>query len=116
MDPRVKPEDDGVWGDFWSKNSEEPGRGCDFDVGFSQLNHLPHGRPYDGIPATDPNLGSVVYPLLAISRGPCGDGLKPIAREVDAVEQISDDFRNFLCGSALGVFFLHAASHKFFQI
>ncbi|MBB4573353.1 hypothetical protein GGI59_001459 [Rhizobium lentis] len=35
MDPRVKPEDDGVWGDFWSKNSEEPGRGCDFDVGFS---------------------------------------------------------------------------------
>ncbi|MBY3070234.1 hypothetical protein [Rhizobium laguerreae] len=67
--------------------------------------------------ATDPkisgrsNIGSLVIP-----GGPYGNGVKPIAREVDAVEQVADDFRNVFCGSALGVFFLHTASHKFFQI
>jgi hypothetical protein len=67
--------------------------------------------------ATDPkisgrsNIGSFVFPS-----GPYGNGVEPIAREVDAVEYVSDDFRNFFCGSALGVFFLHTASDKFFQI
>ncbi|MGV4793218.1 hypothetical protein [Rhizobium sp. F40D2] len=93
VDPRVKPEDDGVWGGLWSKDSE------------------------DGIPATDPKIsGRLNIPLLAIGRGTHRDGVKPIARKVDAIEEVADDFRDFLCGSAFGVFFLHAASHKLFQI
>jgi hypothetical protein len=51
-----------------------------------------------------------------IPGGSYGNGVKPIAREVHAVEYVSDDFRNFFCGSALGAFFLHTASHKLFQI
>jgi hypothetical protein len=51
-----------------------------------------------------------------IPGGSYGNGVKPIARGVHAVEYVSDDFRNFFCGSALGAFFLHTASHKLFQI
>ena len=71
----------------------------------------------ENILATDPkisgrsNIGSLVIP-----GGSYGNGVKPIAREVHAVEYVSDDFRNFFCGSALGVFFLHTASDKLFQI
>ncbi|CAN7164705.1 hypothetical protein [Rhizobium leguminosarum] len=71
----------------------------------------------ENILATDPkisgrsNIGSLVIP-----GGSYGNGVKPIAREVHAVEYVSDDFRNFFCGSAPGAFFLHTASDKLFQI
>ncbi|ANL32689.1 hypothetical protein [Rhizobium phaseoli] len=69
------------------------------------------------IPTTDPKIsGRLNIPLIATGRGPSGNGIGPCAREVDTVEQIADDLRDFVCGSAPGVFFLHAASHKLFQI
>ncbi|MBX4951351.1 hypothetical protein HJA95_17615 [Rhizobium binae] len=136
---RVKPGDDGVWV-AWEQNSEEYGRSCDPDVGFS-AHPLPPGTfawaetcggpcrggvarwrlgvglENDGILTTDPKIsGRLNIRLLATVRGTHRDGVKPIVREVNVVEQIAYDLRDFLCGSALGVFFLHAASHKFFQI
>ncbi|WP_164740465.1 hypothetical protein [Rhizobium chutanense] len=66
---------------------------------------------------TDPTIsGRSNIASIVISGSSHGNGVRPIVREVDAVEYVADDFGNFLCGSAPGVFFLHAASHKFFQI
>ncbi|ANL77094.1 hypothetical protein AMC82_CH00580 [Rhizobium phaseoli] len=50
---QVKPEDDGVWGDFWSKNSEKSGRGCDYDVGCSAPSSAPQA-PLSGLGRSSP--------------------------------------------------------------
>jgi len=42
VDPRVKPEDDGAWGDLWSKGSEEYEHSCNFYVGLAPP-HPPAG-------------------------------------------------------------------------
>ncbi|WP_434734164.1 hypothetical protein NL154_00875 [Rhizobium sp. YTUHZ044] len=53
---------------------------------------------------------------MVIGSGPRDNGVSAVAGEVYAVEYVADNLGNFLCGSAFGVFFLHAASYEFFQI
>jgi hypothetical protein len=48
--------------------------------------------------------------------GPHGNGFRQSAREIDAVEYVANDLGDMLCGRAFGVFFLHAASDKLFQL